>query len=263
MNPADLTELDADRLSYLDEIFWESHRTAVPIRDSLLQIRHTSGSEPGLLSEIVRGRHHHALDVYLLILAATASAPHRLHVHPDFWAALVQRPSQSPRNAKLALYRSLDILESLELVRRETRLGMPAFQVLDESGTGDLYFHPATRHERYMTLPHTYWTTGLDRTLGLTGKAVLLLARSLRPTGFTLPLARSMAWYGISRDTLRRGMDELIRAKVVRYSKADVSSLHAPRGTSVRRTFVLVGPMARTPTTEPATANDAPTSRSS
>lgn len=31
---------------------------------------------------------------------------------------------------------------------------MPTFQLLDESGSGELYFRPATRHARYLTLPH-------------------------------------------------------------------------------------------------------------
>jgi hypothetical protein len=245
-SPEDFGDLEERRLENLSDVLWESHRRAVPIRVSFLQVREEFGSHPGPLGEIVRKRYHHALDVYLLILAATASPPHRLHVNPDFWATLVRRPAQSLRNARLALYRSLDILDSLDLVRQETRLGMPTFQVLDESGKGELYFHPATKRERYLRLPHTYWEHGFDRLLDLPGKAVLLLARSSRPLGFTLPLARSMEWYGISADTLRRGMDELIRAKLVRYTKRDVPSPRAPRGTSVRRTYVLVGSMART-----------------
>lgn len=245
MDPAELTDLNDRRLANLNEVFWQSHRAAVPIREAFLQIRGVE-PEPGPLSELVRNRHHHALDVYLLILAATASPPHRLHVNPDFWALLARRPSQSLRNARLALYRSLEILDSLDLVRQETRLGMPTLRLLDESGSGELYVHPATRHERYLTLPHAYWEHELDRTLDLPGKAVLLLARSLRPTGFTLPLARSMEWYGISSDTLRRGMDELVRAKRVRYGKADVPSPRAPRGTTVRRTYILTRPLART-----------------
>lgn len=249
MDSPELNGLDERRLENLSEVFWESHRAAVPIREAFLQIRDVE-PEPGPLSEIVRKRYHHALDVYLLILAATASPPHRLHVNPDYWALLVRRPSQSLRNARLAVYRSLEILDSLDLVRQETRLGMPTFQLLDESGSGELYFHPATRRERYLTLPHAYWEHALDRTLDLPGKAVLLLVRSFRPTGFTLPLARSMDWYGISADTLRRGMDELIRAKLVRYTKADVPSPRAPRGTTVRRTYILTGPMARTEGTQ-------------
>ena len=261
MDAAELTGLDAGRLQNLSEVFWESHRAAVPIREAFLQTRDDFGSEPGPLSEIVRKRYHHALDVYLLILAATSSPPHRLHVNPDFWALLVRRPPQSLRNARLALYRSLEILDSLDLVRQETRLGMPTFQLLDESGNGELYFHPATRHARYLTLPHSYWEHGLDRSLDLPGKAVLLLARSLRPSGFTLPLAHSMDWYGISSDTLRRGMDELIRAKLVRYTKKDVPSPRAPRGTSVRRTYVLAGPVARTEDTKAGMSSAKPRTR--
>jgi hypothetical protein len=242
---ADTTSAPQDaRSENLSQLFWDSHRTAVPIRESFLQIR-GERAVPGPLGKIVRGRYHHALDVYLLILAATASPPHRLYVNADFWAALVRRPSQSHRNARLALYRSLDILISLDLIQQETRLGVPLIQLLSESGNGDLYIHPAKLRERYITLPHVYWENGLDHTLKLPGKAVLLLARSLRPDGFTLPLAHAAAWYGISPDTLHRGMHELVQAKVARYTAADISSPEAPRGTTVRRTYRLVGAMAR------------------
>lgn len=258
----DEQRLDEERLASLSEIFWDSHRNAVPIRGAFLQIRYEAGSEPGPLSALVRGRHHHAFDVYAHMLSAAASPPHRLHINPDFWALLARRPSQSRRNARLALYRSLDILESLNLIWPETRLGMPTFQLLDESGNGELYVHPAKRHERYITLPHSYWLTGLDRMLDLPGKAVLLLARSLRPSGFTLPLARSMDWYGLSRDTLRRGIDELVTAGVIRYGKKDVPAPQAPGGTSVRRTYVLVGAMARTQPAEAKTVRGSGVRRS-
>src|SRR5436853_507810 len=82
---------------------------ALPLRESFLQLR-GSPPEPGPFSELVRGRHHHALDLYLLVVAATAQPPHQLHVHPDFWAVILRRPNQSLRNSRLAVYRSFDIL---------------------------------------------------------------------------------------------------------------------------------------------------------
>jgi len=201
---------------------------------------------PGPLSEIVRGRYHHSLDVYLLVLAATARPPHELHVSPDFWAVLLRRPSQSLRNSRLAVYRSLETLEDLNLLWRETHLGAPRYQLLNEGGTGDRYLHPAKVGDRYLTLPHAYWLSGLDRRLDLPGKVVLLLARSLRRY-FTLPLANAMSWYGISADTLRRGMDELVKVGVVRYQRSDVPTPKAPRGTTIRRMYTLVGSMALPP----------------
>lgn len=72
MEATELTALDDGRLQNLIEVFWESHPAAVPIREAFLQTRDDFGPAPGPLSEIVRKRYHHALDVYLLILAATS-----------------------------------------------------------------------------------------------------------------------------------------------------------------------------------------------
>ncbi len=47
-------------------------------------------------------------------------------------------------------------------------------------------------------------------TLSLPGKAVLLIAHSLRP-GFALPVEKAPEWYGISADTAQRGLAELVK----------------------------------------------------
>jgi hypothetical protein len=241
----DLAALEEARGEYLRQVLGGTRRTAVPIREAFLQIR-GKRPEPGVLSDFVKDQSEHALDLYLLILAATPAPPYRLFLNTDFWATLLRRDDQSRRNARLALRRSVSALVSLDLIVNETRLGVPLVQLLDESGSCELYHHPGKKGDRYITLPHSYWQEGLDRRLSLRAKAVLLIARSLRPEGFTLPLAHSREWYGLSADTLRRGMDELVKARLVRYTSADVPAPSAPHGTSVRRTYVLAGSMART-----------------
>jgi hypothetical protein len=119
-------------------------------------------------------------------------------------------------------------------------------QLLDERGNGELYLHPAKLRERYISLPNEYWRRDLDRDLDLPGKAVLLIARSLNPEGFTLPLAQADAWYGISPDTLRRGMRQLVKARLATHQAGAVESAQAPRAITIRRTYRLAGPVART-----------------
>ncbi len=234
--------LEEERERALGDLLAHSHHGTLPLREAFLQMR-GSPPQPGPFSELIRGRHRHALDTYLLVVAATAAPPHELHVNPDYWSLLLRRPDQSLRNSRQAVYRSFGILQDLALLSSETHLGALRYRLLDEGGRGDRYVHPAKAGDRYFTLPHAYWGLGLDRKLDLPGKAVLLLARSLRRY-FTLPLANASSWYGISSDTLRRGMDELVRARVVRYQRANVPTPKAPRGTTVRRTYTLVGPMA-------------------
>ncbi len=224
---------------------WDSHRDAVPIREALLQIRGTP-VRPGVLADLVRHGNEHALDLYLLLRIPLSAPPFQLEVNADYWAPLAGRTSQSRRNARLAMYRSLDRLESLALIRRETRGSRSRVELLDESGNGDPYVHPARRDERYIKLPHSYWTLGFDRKLKLPGKTVLLLSLSLSPKGFTLPLAHSTDWYGISAPSLKRGMDELVRARLVRYQTTEVPATNTPDGiTALRRTYLLAGPMDR------------------
>jgi hypothetical protein len=240
MESSTFSELEARRIGNLDDLFLASHRSFVPIRERFLQTRGRP-PRPGPLADIVGRRSEHALDLYLLLHAAAASPPHQLHINVDFWAALVRRPRQSIRNARLAVHRSLEVLEGLELIRPMTRLGAPLVQLLDDGGWGEPYVHPVHTRERYFTLPHEYWEQGLDRELNLPAKAVLLIARSLRPQGFTLPLAHAMDWYGISSDTFRRGIRGLVDARLANYTAELVGSAKAPRGTAVRRTYKLVG----------------------
>jgi hypothetical protein len=159
----------------------------------------------------------------------------------------VARPDQSERTARRGLHRSVETLVDLDLLRPLTRLGVPVLEVLDESGSGDVYVHPYQLDQRYFTLPHRYWEFGLDQDLDLAAKATLLLARSLSPDGFTLPLANATSWYGISATTLRRGMRDLVKAGLAIYQSNAVEAPNAPRGFTIRRTYLLTGAMRQDP----------------
>jgi hypothetical protein len=84
--------------------------------------------------------------------------------------------------------------------------------VLREDGSGDSYRHPgeegAADRGHYFKLPHAYWYGNFHNRLGLPAKAVLLIALSLKDD-FLLPTDRGGEWYGLSRDTLRKGLRDL------------------------------------------------------
>src|SRR5688572_4114081 len=113
MSPAQNTHNEAEREEArhdrLVELLRDSHREAVPLRESFLQLR-APQKMPGPLGEIVRHGLHNALDLYLLIHAATATPPHRVFINSTFWGALLRRPEQSDRNARLTLGRGLAAL---------------------------------------------------------------------------------------------------------------------------------------------------------
>lgn len=64
--------------------------------------------------------------------------------------------------------------------------------------------------EQYFKLPFAYWTAdeAWHWRLTLPAKATLLIALSLKPP-FVLPAERAGDWYGISPDTVDRGLREL------------------------------------------------------
>ena len=147
--------------------------------------------------------------------------------------------------ARVALARSIDTLQDLRLISKLTQASDPVLQLLDERGNGRPYVHPARAHERYLTLPHAYWYQGYDLKLNLAGKATLLISRSLRPDTFTLPLVNAPIWYGLSADTLRRGMQQLVRLHLASYVPSLVESNTSPAGKTVRRHYTLKGVMVR------------------
>ena len=115
------------------------------VREAFLQIR-----APKLrpdLGDLVRRGDEHALDLYLLLWIPLSAPPFQLEVDPDYWDCLLVGPRVAAQRASRDLP-SLDRLESLALLRRDTRGSSSRDVLLDESGNGDLYVHPATRHER-------------------------------------------------------------------------------------------------------------------
>jgi len=104
------------------------------------------------------------------------------------------------------------VTKKYRLVRRERRGRLAKITALREDGSGKAYEVP-TGHswdDRYFKIPFGYWLDAepWHTTLSLRGKAALLIALSLQ-SPFTLPAERAPAWYGISADTLERGLREL------------------------------------------------------
>jgi len=75
---------------------------------------------------------------------------------------------------------------------------------LHEAGDGEPYAYP---QKEYFKLPFAYWTDeeAWYVSLSFAAKATLLVALSLRPP-FVLPAERAPAWYGLSADTVDRGL---------------------------------------------------------
>jgi hypothetical protein len=168
--------------------------------------------KPGPLSAIVRSRDEVSLDLYLLHRARASSSPFDVATHSAVWAraAGIGGEEKASSAAVSKAWRRLE--DKYCLIHRERRGRLAKIVTLREDGSGKPYGVPtgSTWNDRYFKIPFGYWLDEQQwhRTLSLRSKAALLIALSL-PSPFTLPAERGPAWYGISADTLERGLHEL------------------------------------------------------
>jgi hypothetical protein len=186
-----------------------SKRHEVPIRRSFVQQRRRGGG-PGPLAEFVSNRRSRALDLYLLAHAVASAPPYTVTFPAGVWVrALALAPNSS---SETLVSRSWTWLEQLGLIETRRVGRFRELTLLREDGSREAYRHPgeegATDRGHYFKLPHAYWEANYHNRLGLPAKAVLLIALSLRDD-FVLPTERGKAWYGLSRDTIRKGLRDL------------------------------------------------------
>lgn len=229
---------------------------AAPVRRQFLQGGRQGVPVPGPLSAMVRSRDEIALDMYLLHRARASGAPFDVAAHSAVWAraAGIDMEEGAGSAAVSKVWRRLD--EKYRLIRRERRGRFAKIIALREDGSGKPYEIPTGRawNDRYFKIPFGYW---LDEQhwysmLSLRGKAALLIALSL-PSPFNLPAERAPAWYGISADTLERGLRELTErgalSRVLKVRKAPLS----PAGKTRVAEYTRLGAFA--PSAKPTAAS--------
>ena len=223
-----------------------SGRDHVPIRRSFLQRRDRLGGGRSVLAEFVTARRAGAFDLYLLALALASAKPYTVSLAPRVWARLT---GFTGSGATARVNRSWDFLEYISLVRSEDSDGARIVHLLREDGSGLPYHHAgiptsaSTAPEGdYFKLPHAYWHARLDRRLGLAAKSVLLIALSLSD-GFLLPADKASSWYGVSPDTIKRGLRDLRTIGVLSYTNRKKPTPLTPQGFTVERRYSLRGPM--------------------
>lgn len=211
-------------------------RTFVPVRRAFLQVR-VSGGGPGPLAMFVSGRRGRALDLYLLLHALASTEPWDVAPGWRAWAGALGMPETDA--SQVAVSKTLSWLESAKLIRSERDGSRRRLFLQDESGSGDAYKHPARdRAPDYFKLPYAYWNEGWHSRLDLTATAVLLIALSLR-SSFVLPLDHAARWYGISRDSVRRGLRDLNEAGILVSRSRVKRAPRSPTGATEERRHTL------------------------
>lgn len=184
----------------------QRRRRTTPIRRSFLQDPTGEGAEAPL-RWIVRDRRELALDLLLLLHCTASAEPWDVEMPAMAWArALDMRQTVG---SETTVSKNWSWLEQKGLIRSERHQRVRKVFMLKENGSSDAYARPEKGEPRgFFGLPFVYFTGRWHKQLSLPGKAVLLIALSMKPT-FTLITERASEWYGVSADTLQRGLDDL------------------------------------------------------
>lgn len=239
MDPADIATAEETLLDLLDR----SGRRNVPIRRSFLQ-RPGPPKEPGCLAAFVEGRRPIALDLWLLLHAGAASSPWDVRQPAMSWARMLDMPQTA--SAETTVSRNWSWLEEQKLIRSERDHRIRKVFLMMEDGSGKEFKRATGQGRGFFKLPYAYFTQRWHRELKLAGKATLLICLAQAPT-FTLPTEHAAGWYGVSADTLQRGLDELRSLELLKvWSRAK----KAPRtrfGYTMENHYALQGPFVRAP----------------
>ena len=232
----------ATSLETKEELLRKSQRRSkeVPIRKTFVQRGTRTSPKPGLLATFVRNHDELGLDLFLAVHAVASAEPYAV-IQP---AATMARAMGPRRIAVPTISKAWSRLEGLKLIKRGQRSGrLATVFVLRDDGSGDPYSHPGAvgSREPYFKLNFAYWLDGLDETLSLPAKAVLLIALSLKD-GFYLPYEKAKPWYGISAETAESGLRELEKRKVIEHVKKYKKAPLAPLGYTQDRLYYLRPP---------------------
>jgi len=220
-----------------------SRRDFLPLSRRFLQQRRAGGG-PGPLSWFVRARRLRALNLYLLAHAIASSPPPTVGLASSVWAralGMSARPSSA-----VQISTNWTWLEDHRLVKSQRLAGRRQVLLLNDDGSGRPYEHPSHPKEGkpdYLKLPYAFWLERWHTKLDLPATAVLLIGLSLGDH-FQLPQDHAAAWYGISRDTIGRGLRGLEAHGLLEHLEWHKRAPRAPTGVTSERYYTLLGPFA-------------------
>lgn len=234
----------------VDQIVSVSGRTNFPLRRSFLQQKAETGKLlPGPLSNLVRAGDLRGLLLYLLLLTKASKEPWDSSMHSAVWARALGIALPTSKTATSAISKTWLRLERHNLISRTRRNRLAVVTLLREDGSGVAYTHPAQDSSggTYLKVPTALWLAGPDaasrwyQVLELPELAVLLIARSLGDN-FRLPYEDAPDWYGISADTVARGIDRLIKKNLIKVDKTYKKAPLSPLGYTAEHRYTLCDP---------------------
>jgi hypothetical protein len=212
-------------------------RTYVPIRRSFVQDPKRGGGA-GPIASFVHQRRSRTLDLYLLAHAVASAPPFDVCFPATVWARALGISDQPGAGSTISKHWTWLVQRGLIQSERSGRLRKVT--LLKEDGSGLPYKHPG-REGNYFKLPYAYWEGNFHNRMGLPAKAVLLIALSLKDE-FLLPTKQGAAWYGLSRDTVRKGLRTLRLLGILEMQEVRKKAPLAPLGFTMERRYTLKEP---------------------
>ncbi len=185
--------------------------------------------------------HNHrsrALDLYLLAHAVASAPPFDVRFPAAVWARALGVTDQPSAGSMIS--KQWSWLEKQQLIQSRRVGRLREVTLLKEDGSGNPYSHPG-KEGNYFKLPYAYWRGNFHNRMGLPAKAVLLIALSLRDE-FILPTKQGAVWYGLSRDTVRKGLRTLRLLGVLDMAEVPKKAPLAPLGFALERRYSLRDP---------------------
>jgi DNA-binding transcriptional ArsR family regulator len=220
------------------ELLGTQTRYGPPIRSVFLQ-EHGGGRRPGPLHRFVHGRRLFALQLYLLLHCVARKKPWDATLPAATWSRALDKTNGG---AEGTVSRSWAWLKDERLVRVERQFRKAQVFLLTEDASGAEY----TRSKDFLYFPLAYFRNGWHARLSLSATSALLIAQhhSRSKDWFQLRTERESLWYGISPDTLQRGLDELREAGVLLVNPRRIRDNKARYGTTLVNEYLLVGDLS-------------------
>lgn len=239
-NPPDITAADT-----VDEIVKASKRhTYFPLRLEFLQRRVDGVMRPGPLAGLVRAGDIRGLKLYLLVITKASHEPYDAKLAAAVWARALDLDLPTSATARSTISKAWLRLEDAHLIRREREQRKAKITLLNEDGLGSNYDSP---EKHYFRVPLALWLAGPAKdkrwyqVLTLPELAVLLIGRSLGDS-FRMPVEQGPVWYGISADTIGRGLKGLTDRGLLEVDKRFKPAPLSPLGYTAEHRYTLVAP---------------------
>ena len=216
---------------------------ATPLRRVFLQQGRGRRSAPGPLASFVTAGDRTGLLLYLLALTKASRKPWDVSLPAPVWARALGFEKPMGTTACGRVSKAWSRLVGKNLVTRSKDGRLAKFTLLCEDGTGKPYNSP---EKDYFRVPLALWTEGKKQKtwfeiLNLPELTFLIIALSNKE-GFSLPAERGPDYYGISADTLERGVRGLKKKGLLDVRKNYKKAPLAPAGFTYENSYTLQPP---------------------